>query len=58
MSAEGQRHRVEDQEDQLQHASIVTSVGAKINGDEFWRGSGVALTWVAAVVEPPVGRQN
>ena len=39
MAAERQRQRAADHDEQLQHASIVAGVGAKINGDEFWRGS-------------------
>jgi hypothetical protein len=40
MSAERQRHRAADQDDQLQHVSIVAGVTAKINAAEFWRRSG------------------
>jgi hypothetical protein len=40
MSAEGQRQRAGDHDEQLQHASMVGGVDAKINADEFWRGSG------------------
>jgi hypothetical protein len=39
MSTERQRQRAADHDEQLQHASIVSGVGPKINGDEFWRGS-------------------
>jgi hypothetical protein len=39
MSVESQRQRTTDDDQQLQHASIVAGAGAKINGDEFWRAS-------------------
>jgi hypothetical protein len=39
MSAECQRLCAGDRDEQLQHTSIAAGVGAKINGDEFWRGS-------------------
>jgi hypothetical protein len=39
MSAEGQRQSANDHGEQLQHAPIVAGRVAKINGDEFWRGS-------------------
>jgi hypothetical protein len=38
VSAERQRQRAADHNEQLQHASIVAGVGATINADEFWRG--------------------
>jgi hypothetical protein len=40
MSTERQRQRAADHDEQLQHASIVVGVGAKIHVDEFWRWSG------------------
>ena len=43
MAAERQRERAADYNEQLQHASIVAGVGTKINVDEFWRGSLVAV---------------
>ena len=39
MSAESQRQRPTDDDQQLQHVSIVAGAGARINSDEFWRGS-------------------
>jgi len=40
MAAKRQRQRTADHNEQLQHASIVAGIGARINADEFWRGSG------------------
>jgi hypothetical protein len=40
MAAKRQRQRTGDYDEQLQHAPIVAGVDAKINRDEFWRGSG------------------
>jgi hypothetical protein len=40
MAAERQRQCADDHDEQLQHASIVAGVVAKINWDEFWRASG------------------
>ena len=40
MSAEPQRQRPTDDHQQLEHVLIVSGAGAKINSDEFWRGSG------------------
>jgi hypothetical protein len=40
LSAESQRQRTTDDNQQLQHVSILAGVGAKINSGEFWRGSG------------------
>ena len=42
MSAESQRQRPTDDDQQLEHVSIVAGAGARINSDEFWRGSTVA----------------
>jgi hypothetical protein len=39
MSTERQHQRAANHDEHLQHASIVSGVDAKINGDEFWRGS-------------------
>src|SRR5262249_41640376 len=39
MAAERQRECADDHDEQLQHASIVAGVDAKINTDEFWRAS-------------------
>ena len=35
MAAERQRECADDHEEQLQHASIVAGIGAKINGTSF-----------------------
>ena len=43
MAAERQRQCAADHDEQLQHAAIVAGVGTKINVDEFWRGSLVAV---------------
>ena len=40
MPAEPQRQRTTDDDQQPQHVSILAGVGATINPDEFWRGSG------------------
>jgi hypothetical protein len=40
MAAERRHKCADDHDEQLQHASIVAGVGAKIDGDEFWRDSG------------------
>ena len=40
MSAESQRQRPTDDDQQLEHVPIVAGAGARINSDEFWRGSG------------------
>ena len=42
MSAESQRQRPTDDDQQLEHVSILAGAGARINADEFWRGSGLA----------------
>ena len=42
MSAECQRQRTTDDHQQLEHVSILAGAGARINSDEFWRGSGAA----------------
>jgi hypothetical protein len=50
MSAKRQRQRAADHDEQLQHAAIVAGVCAKINSDEFWRGSAdvvAGCTWWA-----------
>jgi hypothetical protein len=39
MAAERQRQCADDDDEEFQHAPIVAGVGAKINGDEFWRTS-------------------
>ena len=39
MSTARQRQRTDDDDEQLQHASIVAAVAARFNKDEFWRGS-------------------
>ena len=39
MSAESQRQRPTDDDQQLEHVPIVAAAGARINSDEFWRGS-------------------
>ena len=39
MSAESQRQRPTDDDQQLEHVPIVAGAGARINSDEFWRGS-------------------
>ena len=41
MSAECQRQRATDEHQQLEHVSILAGAGARINSDEFWRGSAV-----------------
>ena len=39
MSAESQRQRPTDDDQQLEHVPIVAGADARINSDEFWRGS-------------------
>ena len=39
MSTESQRQRPTDDDQQLEHVSILAGAGARINSDEFWRGS-------------------
>ena len=50
MSAESQRQRPTDDDQQLEHVPIVAAAGARINSDEFWRGS--LLTRVERLHEP------
>ena len=52
MSAESQRQRTTDDDQQLEHVSILGWRGAKINSDEFWRGSGHEGRVVGALVLP------
>jgi hypothetical protein len=42
MSAESQRQRPTDDDQQLEHVSILVGAGARINADGFWRGSACA----------------
>ena len=42
MSAESQRQRTTDDDQQLEHVSILAGAGARINSDEFWRGHSVS----------------
>ena len=39
MSTESQRQCTTDDDQQLEHVSILAGAGARINSDEFWRGS-------------------
>jgi hypothetical protein len=46
MSTARQCQRADDDDEQLQHAPMVTAVPARFNKDEFWRGSGsAAIAW-------------
>jgi hypothetical protein len=51
MAAKRQRQRTGDYHEQLQHAPIVVGVDAKINRDEFWRGSGSPLQYGELMAE-------
>jgi len=44
MSTARQRQRTDDDDEELQHASMVAAVAARFNKDEFWRGSGCSTT--------------
>src|SRR5262245_26367606 len=44
MAAERQRECADDHEEQLQHASIVAGIGAKINGTSFGEPQGMRAT--------------
>src|SRR3954469_8336339 len=39
MPTESQRQRTTDEDQQLDHDSILTGTGARSNSEEFWRGS-------------------
>jgi hypothetical protein len=43
MSTACQRQPADDNDEQLEHASMVAAVAAKFNRNEFWRGS----AWIA-----------
>ena len=43
MSAESQRQRPTDDDQQLEHVPIVAGAGPRINSDGLWRGSGAGL---------------
>jgi hypothetical protein len=54
MSAECQRQRTTDDHQQLEHVSILAGEGARINSDEFWRGSGYCARQTSGLDRGPL----
>jgi hypothetical protein len=50
MSTACQRQRTDDDDQQLQHASMVVAVAAQFNRNEFWRGSPAIDTRIGDIV--------